>query len=183
MSSSKKVTWKGTSRQVLIFLRPPPLLGFWQFCSFWIWSDTECKTHAEYGLQHDSTYPHPLPVTHCLFLLYFDNREGGRSNQREGERGKQGRVQITKLDGENTNMTEFKQEIGYLQSINSEKHLPQKVPLQVHLFRWRHFALTSMSLIFLRNSPSFLDYLVRMLQISSRIIISSSLYILICLLK
>jgi hypothetical protein len=27
-----------------------------QFCGFWIWSETECKTPAEYGLQHNSTY-------------------------------------------------------------------------------------------------------------------------------
>ncbi len=38
-------------------------------------------------------------------------------NQREGERG-------NRLQGwvENTNMTECTQEIGYLQSINSDKH-------------------------------------------------------------
>ncbi len=46
-----------------------PLLGFCagigeQFCSFWIWSYTECKSPAEYGLQHDSNLsPH---ATDCL---------------------------------------------------------------------------------------------------------------------
>ncbi len=42
-----------------------------QFCRFWIWSETECKTPAEYGLQYNSTPP-PLPTdTHCLYILYI----------------------------------------------------------------------------------------------------------------
>jgi hypothetical protein len=36
-----------------------------QFCRFWIWSETECKTPAEYGLQHNST-PCPPPPPPCL---------------------------------------------------------------------------------------------------------------------
>jgi hypothetical protein len=39
-----------------------------QFCRFSIWSETECKTPAEYGLQHNST---PPTATHCLYLLYI----------------------------------------------------------------------------------------------------------------
>jgi hypothetical protein len=48
-----------------------------------------------------------------LLLVYFM----GELNQREGGRG-------NRLQGwvENTNMTECTQEIGYLQSINSDKH-------------------------------------------------------------
>ncbi len=91
---------------MFICLRPPPLQGFClgvveQFCRFWIWSVTESKTPAEYGLQHDSTQPTPSqPHTVCIvFKKYFDNREVGSSNQRKGERGnrEQGRVQSTKL--------------------------------------------------------------------------------------
>ncbi len=45
---------------------------------------------------------------------------GGELNQREGERGN-----ISQSWVENTNMTECTQEIGYLQSVNSDKNLPQ----------------------------------------------------------
>jgi hypothetical protein len=38
-----------------------------QFCRFWIWSETECETSAEYGLQHNSTPPTPT-ATHCLYI-------------------------------------------------------------------------------------------------------------------
>ncbi len=54
---------------------------------------------------------------------------------------------------ENTNMTKCTQEIGYLQSINYDKHLLQR-PFAGKFFRRRHFALPSMSLIFLRVSKS-----------------------------
>ncbi len=34
---------------------------------FWTWSETECKTPAEYGLQHNSTIPpSPSPHSHTL---------------------------------------------------------------------------------------------------------------------
>ncbi len=45
-------------------------------------------------------------------------------NQREGERGNRGEYRSQGWI-ENTNMTECMQEIGYLQSINSDKHLPE----------------------------------------------------------
>jgi hypothetical protein len=44
-------------------------------------------------------------------------------------------------------MTECTQEIGYLQSMNTCR----KVPLQGNFFRLRHFALTTLSLIFRRG--------------------------------
>jgi hypothetical protein len=44
----------------------------------------------------------------------------GKLNQRGGERGNRSQSWV-----ENTNMTENTEEIGYLQSINSTKHLPQ----------------------------------------------------------
>ncbi len=51
---------------------------------------------------------------------------GGELNQREGERGNRGEYRSQSWV-ENTNMTECTQEIGYLQSINSDKHLPQNL--------------------------------------------------------
>ncbi len=50
-----------------------------KFCRFWIWSETECKTPAEYGLQHNSTPPPPA-VTHC---------QGRGGCHREGREGQQ----------------------------------------------------------------------------------------------
>ncbi len=102
----KKGIWKGTLQQVFICLRPHPFLDFClgvveQFCKFWIWSDTDCKTPKEYGLQHDSTPttpPPPPPHSMCFYILYFDNREGGGEETREKGRGATGEsTQITKL--------------------------------------------------------------------------------------
>ncbi len=83
MSSSKKLTFKGTLRQVFICLRPPPLLGLclgWS-CNFagsesgqiqsvnscWRWSPTGLNT------------PNPLPP-HTVFIQYivqyFDTGRG-----------------------------------------------------------------------------------------------------------
>jgi hypothetical protein len=43
-----------------------------QFCRFLIWSEPECKTPAEYGLQYNSTTPGPpLTASHCLYTLYI----------------------------------------------------------------------------------------------------------------
>jgi hypothetical protein len=55
-----------------------------QFCRFPIWSDTECKTPAEYGPQYISTPP--PPHSHCLYSIYctLGRGGGGRGGQREG---------------------------------------------------------------------------------------------------
>jgi hypothetical protein len=37
-----------------------------QFCRFWIWAETDCKTPVEYGPQHNSTPPTPPPHSHTL---------------------------------------------------------------------------------------------------------------------
>jgi hypothetical protein len=50
--------------------------------------------------------------------------ERGELNQREGERGNRAEYR-SHCRVENSNMTECSQEIGYLQSMNSDKHLPQ----------------------------------------------------------
>ncbi len=67
-------------------------------------------------------------------------------NQREEERGNRREYKTQSLV-ENINMAECTQEIGYFQSINSYKYLPQS-PVT------GHFALTSISLIFLRLGNS-----------------------------
>ncbi len=56
-----------------------------QFCRFWIWSDTDCKTSAEYGPQYISTPPQPHTVIYCTL-----GRGEGGGGQREGrEEGQQ----------------------------------------------------------------------------------------------
>ncbi len=125
MSLSKKLTCKGTLRQVfirvnimeiqsvmLVFsthlceLLPPnhgrrnfkdtnPLMSssmvilfgvVKQFCRFWIWSETECKTPAEYGPQYISTPP--PTVTHCLYTVLYIGKGGGRRrSERRYSRG------------------------------------------------------------------------------------------------
>jgi hypothetical protein len=57
-----------------------------QFCRFWIWSETECKTPAEYGLHYNATPPPPHP-SHKLsvYAVHFLWEGGeGRGCQREG---------------------------------------------------------------------------------------------------
>ncbi len=53
-----------------------------------------------------------------------EGRGGGELNQREGERGNRGEHRLQSWV-ENANMTECTQENGYLQSMKSDKHLPQ----------------------------------------------------------
>ncbi len=55
------------------------------FSRFWIWSETECKTPAEYGLQYNSTPPPPTPHApqphNCLFILYIFFEKLGRGEE------------------------------------------------------------------------------------------------------
>ncbi len=74
--------------------------------------------------------PIPLPpytLYTCIHSILIDTGkggEGGELNQRDGERGN--REEYRSLSWvENTNITECTQEICYLQSKNSDKHLPQ----------------------------------------------------------
>jgi hypothetical protein len=76
--------------------------------------------------------------------------EGRVEQERRGE-GQQGRVQSPNWV-ENTINTECMQEIGYLQPVNSDKHLPQS-PFTGQFFKMATFCIdfvTSMSFIFLR---------------------------------
>jgi hypothetical protein len=76
----------------------------------------------------------PIPSPHytlytCIQYTYTD-REGGTV---EPERRLEGQ-QFTKLS------RKYLRDWLYLQSINSDKHLPQS-PFADNFFRWRHFAL------------------------------------------
>ena len=94
----KKVTSKGTLRQVFICLRP-----------------------------RTAYPPSPLHTVYCTRTVHLFTQgrgEGRELNQREGERGNRGEYRSQSWV-DNTNMTECTQETGYLQSINSDKHLSQ----------------------------------------------------------
>ncbi len=109
-----------------------PLLGF---CLGW----SSNFASSEYGqmqnmVSNRTQHPHPLPTTHCLYILYFDTgkSEGGAEERRlEGQ-------QFTKLG------RKYQHDWLYLRPINSDK-------IQLNFFRWRHFAWPSMSFIFLRS--------------------------------
>ncbi len=78
----KKLTCKGTLRQVFICLRPPFLLGF---CLGWSSNYVGSKSGQIYRVLNSCRLwsstglntPHPLPATHCLYVLYFDTGKGG----------------------------------------------------------------------------------------------------------
>jgi hypothetical protein len=148
MSSSEKLSWKGTLRQVFNWLRPPPILGF---CLGWS-SDlvgsylvryrvvNSCRIWSSTGLN----IPHPLPALQCLYILNFDTGKwkGGRV---EPERRLEGQ-QFTKLG------RKYPHDWLYLQSISSG-YTCRKVFLHVNFFRRRHFALVSIKLISRCEAP------------------------------
>ncbi len=59
-----------------------------QFCRFWISSETECKTPAEYSLQHNSKLPNPpqppQPHTVCIYRTFSFFFGGGGGQREEG---------------------------------------------------------------------------------------------------
>jgi hypothetical protein len=95
LSSSKKLTCKGTLRQVLICLRPPPLLGF---CLGWssnfIGSESG-QIHSVKLLQNmvsnrTQSSPHPTQLhTICIYctLTKGSGGEGGGELNQEKVRG------------------------------------------------------------------------------------------------
>jgi hypothetical protein len=70
---------------------------------------------------------------YAVYLFRQGMGGGGELNQREGERGNTGEYRSQSWV-ENTNMTECTQEIGYLQTVNSDKHLPLYLSLYSQLF-------------------------------------------------
>ncbi len=96
----------------------------------------------------------PPPPTHCILVLFLytvylftqGREEVLRIGSVEPERRS---TAVHKLG------RKYQHDRLYLQSINSDKQLPQS-PYTRSIFRWRHFALPSMSLIFLRSDGSIL---------------------------
>ncbi len=80
MSSSKKLTCKGTLQQVFICLRIPPLQGFrlgWS--SNFVGSESgqiQTVKLLQNMVSNTTQHPHPLQATHCL-CVYFDTEKGG----------------------------------------------------------------------------------------------------------
>ncbi len=102
---------KGTLREAFICLRPPPLLSI---CLGWsnnfVGSESGQIQRVKLlqNLVSNRTQHSPPPPSHTL-------KGGGEVNQRRSYRGNSSQSWV-----ENTNMTRL-----YLQSINSNKHLPQ----------------------------------------------------------
>ncbi len=79
----------------------------------------------------------PPPLTHCIRVyLFTQGRGGGESWTREKVKG----ATVHKAG------SKYQHDWLYLQSINSNKHLPQS-SFPGQSFRWRHFALVSTYLI------------------------------------
>ncbi len=99
-----------------------------QFGRFLIWSETECKIPAEYGLQHNS-HP-PPPDKHCLYILYIQFGKGGRSERRQ--RGNKSKVPssmgatVHKLSRKYQPMSECISSLYNL--LNTMPQIPLKVP-------------------------------------------------------
>ncbi len=112
----KKLTCKGTLRQVFICLRPPPLLGF---CLGWssnfAGSETGQIQTVKVLQNMVSNRTTCLPPLHTVYVhtISYSHREGGGGvvePERRGE-GRQGRVR-SQIWVENTNLTECTKEIG-----------------------------------------------------------------------
>ncbi len=75
-----KFTCKATLRQVFIFLRPSPLLGFCQgWSSDFVGSESgqiQSVKLLQNVVSNRIQLPHPLPATQCLCVLYFDTGKG-----------------------------------------------------------------------------------------------------------
>jgi hypothetical protein len=77
----KKLTYKGTLRQVFICLRPPPLLDFCLgWCCNFVGSESGQKQSAKLlqnMLSNTTQHPHPLPATYLRYILYIVYGKGG----------------------------------------------------------------------------------------------------------
>jgi hypothetical protein len=102
----KKLTCKGSLKQVFICLRPPLLLGF---CFGWSSNFVGSESGQIQSIKLlqkivSNRTPYPPPLKHCILInsTVIHPKKGvggGRVEQREGEsrEGHQGRVQITKM--------------------------------------------------------------------------------------
>ncbi len=141
MSPSKKM------RQLFICLRPPHLLCFSLGWSSNIAGSVSGRIQSLKLLQNMVSKQNPIsPPLYTIYVHTYSvlihtgkGGGGGKLNQREGERGNRGQYR-TQRWVENTNMTECTQELGYLQSINSCKYLPQS-PYTGQFFQVRTFCI------------------------------------------
>ncbi len=76
-TNSKQLTFKRTLRQMVICLRPPPLLGCLVLSSTFVGSESGqiqsvklLQVQNMVSMQGLNT-PHPLPATHRKYILYF----------------------------------------------------------------------------------------------------------------
>ncbi len=89
MSSSKKLTCRGTLRQVFICLRPPPHLGFCLgWCSSFVGSKSgqiQSVKRLQNMVSNKTQHPHPSqPHTVCIYCTLTRGRgEGGRRVKQE----------------------------------------------------------------------------------------------------
>ncbi len=69
-----------------------------QFHKFWMWSDTECKTLAEYALQQNPIYPpctlYTYVYMYSILTVFTQGRGRGELNQREGEMSNRGEYRL-----------------------------------------------------------------------------------------
>jgi hypothetical protein len=85
-----------------------------------------------------------------VYLLTQGRGKGGELNQREGERSNTEKYRSQSWV-ENSNMTECKQEIGYLLSKNYVKHLPHN-PLTGHFLYMTTFSIVFYDTYFSTNT-------------------------------
>jgi hypothetical protein len=71
-----------------------------QFCRFWIWSDTECKTTAEWLWSPTEPHTFILPYTLYAYIQYTYTHSGGRRVElaRRGEYRSQSWIVPTQLN-------------------------------------------------------------------------------------
>jgi hypothetical protein len=91
--------------------------------------------------------PIPPPQHTAVYAVYLftqaEGREGGRVGPERRGKGQRRRVQIAQMGWKYQHDWMYTR--NWLQSINSDKHLAQS-PFTDLFFRWRHFALPSLSL-------------------------------------
>ncbi len=78
----------------------------------------------------------PYTLYTCIKYNTYSHGEGGRFKPERNGDGQQ----FTKLN------RKYQHDRLYLQSINSDKHLPE-IPLQVNFFRWRRFFCLGVSMV------------------------------------
>jgi hypothetical protein len=101
-----------TLRQVFICLSPLPFGLGWS-SNFVALNQVRYRVKLLQNMVSNRTQnpPPPLPATHCMFVLYIDTGKG----RREGWMGNSLEISGSK----------YQHDERYLQSINSDKYLPQ----------------------------------------------------------